>query len=390
MAGTFGVRKGACGALVLTAAVSLGAIESGAQNVPSAAAPQATANAPASAGEIAMKRGIDAYNAGKLANAIGSLSTAISNGGLNSSNLARSLYYRGLAYRKHGKPAQAIPDLTNAIWLAGGLTDSERNDAMANRAAAYREAGIAEPGGAAAAAAAPAAPAPAPLAATPAARSAPIAATSGWQTSTGGTAGIPAAAPSAPPVAVTSVPPASQSGGIGGFFNNLFSGFTGSGQSAPPPGEVATASTAPAAASLPTGSSSAVTAGAPSAAVSAWSNTTAVTPQRTASVSPPAATRPVAASAPQVTKAAAGAAGGYKLQVAVVRSRDEADRIIETLLIKHAPKIGQRVTRIDETVLGNMGTFYRVNVEAYADAAEPERLCGALRADGYDCLVVTR
>ncbi|MFN3867996.1 MAG: hypothetical protein ACK4MF_02890, partial [Hyphomicrobiaceae bacterium] len=226
---------------VLSAVLSLGNGDVAAQNTPAAppsaaaVSAQPAANAPASPGEVAMRRGIEAYNAGKLANAIGSLSTAIANGGLKSNDLARSLYYRGLAYRRHGKPAQAIPDLTNAIWLPGGLTEAERNDAAANRSAAYREAGIAEPVGAssvaaaASAAAAPrvaAAPESGGSAATPAARSAPVAATSGWQTSTGGsTDGATAALAAAPATGVGTAP---EGGGIGGFFNSLFGGFSGS------------------------------------------------------------------------------------------------------------------------------------------------------------------
>ncbi len=125
---------------------------------PTAAASPAPAhtNAPPSAGELAMNRGIDAYGKGNLALAVGALSTAIANGGLSGASLARALYIRGLAYRKQGKPAQAISDLTNAIWLKDGLTPAEQADATASRKAAYREAGIPEPGGIATAAAEPA------------------------------------------------------------------------------------------------------------------------------------------------------------------------------------------------------------------------------------------
>ena len=35
-----------------------------------------------------------------------------------------------------------------------------------------------------------------------------------------------------------------------------------------------------------------------------------------------------------------------------------------------------------------MGTFYRVRVGPYADAKEPQQLCGGLRSSGFDCLVV--
>ncbi|MBL8566802.1 MAG: SPOR domain-containing protein [Hyphomicrobiaceae bacterium] len=357
---------------------------------PSAAAAPAApqTNAPPSAGELAMKRGIDAYGKGNLALAVGALSTSIANGGLSGANLARALYFRGLAYRKQGKPAQAISDLTNAIWLKEGLTDAEQADATASRKAAYREAGIPEPGGVAVTSAEPATTtatttearpvnvqAPLPIApAEPAApapqRTAsatpPAAASAGyWQSANSPAA--PAAQPAAPTASSTS----GSSGGIGGFFNNLFGGLGGSSAApASPPGDVTTAST-----------------GSSSAAVSSWSNATEVAPRqagttRTASIAP--------ASPPQAASpASADAAGKYKLQVAILRSRAEADKLMEALLIRHASKLGQRATRVEEAVLGNMGTFYRVNVGPFADKTEPERLCGALRGDGYDCLVVT-
>ena len=49
-----------------------------------------------------------------------------------------------------------------------------------------------------------------------------------------------------------------------------------------------------------------------------------------------------------------------------------------------------RQPEISEAVLGNMGTFYRVRIGPYADAKEPQQLCGGLRSSGFDCLVVTQ
>ena len=36
-------------------------------------------------------------------------------GGLPSRQMAKALYHRGVAYRRQGKPAQAISDLTSAL-----------------------------------------------------------------------------------------------------------------------------------------------------------------------------------------------------------------------------------------------------------------------------------
>ena len=66
--------------------------------------------------------------------------------------MAKALYLRGVAYRQQGKPAQAISDLTSALWLKGGLADSDRADAIKQRTAAYGDAGLTETGEAVAAA----------------------------------------------------------------------------------------------------------------------------------------------------------------------------------------------------------------------------------------------
>lgn len=347
---------------------------------PAPAAGAATVNAPPSAGQVSMRRGIEAFKKGDLANAVGSLSSAVSTGSLSGQDLARALYFRGLAYRKQGKPAQAISDLTNAIWLKDGLSADEHADALANRSAAYREAGLAEPGGpvsgvaavAPAAATAVTSAAAAPTAGTAAAGTAQRAAApaGNWQTVSTEPAAPAAGFAAAPGASATE----SSGGGIGGFFSNLFGGLT---TSSPQSGDVTTASTERRA-----------TAAAP-AAVSSWaSGTEAQRAPSAAGVQLAQARTTPAAPAPAPAASAPG--GKYKLQVGVLRTREEADRMIEGLLIKHAPKIGQRTTMVEETVLGNMGTFFRVNVVSFADAAEPERLCASLRGDGYDCLVVTK
>lgn len=328
------------------------------------------ANAPPSAGVNAMRRGIDAYKRGKHANAIGALSTAISNGGLASTDLARALYFRGLAYRKLGKPSQAIPDLTNAIWLGDGLEAAERSDAIANRAAAYRDAGLPDSGDVAGSAT-PSAPAATAAASSPS----PAAATgNGWPAAethreAPRTAGAPAAAEKSSPSGI---------GAIGGFFGNLFGGSSSSSAEQSGTKEITTASTA---------ARSAGAAAVPSA-VSSWSNATEVTQKTTAPTRVAAVTAAEPAAAAK-HKAPAANGGKYKLQVAVVRSREEANRLIGAILAKHGAELKSYTTAAEETVLGNMGTFFRVNVAPFADTAAPQRLCKSLVADGYDCMVVS-
>ena len=88
--------------------------------------------------------------------------------------------------------------------------------------------------------------------------------------------------------------------------------------------------------------------------------------------------------------AAAGGVGKYKLQVAAVRSREEAERLAQTLTGYQPVRDGMVAPEIDEAVIGSMGTFYRVRLGPYADAKEPNQLCKTLKPQGFDCLVVTQ
>jgi cell division protein FtsN len=100
-------------------------------------------------------------------------------------------------------------------------------------------------------------------------------------------------------------------------------------------------------------------------------------------------TASVEAAAP-VKTAAVGAAGKYRLQVAAVRSREEAERLAQTLHGYQPVRDGMVSPEIDEAVIGSMGTFYRVRLGPYADAKEPGQLCKTLKPQGFDCLVVTQ
>jgi hypothetical protein len=112
-----------------------------------AATPDAAAEAKSKATDTAQRTidaGIKAYEVGKSDEAVRAFDTVVRAGGLSNPQMARTLYYRGLARRKLGKPGLAISDLTSAVYLKGGLSEPEMQEALAARAAAYREAGIAE------------------------------------------------------------------------------------------------------------------------------------------------------------------------------------------------------------------------------------------------------
>ena len=436
------------------------------------------------ANQRAYAAGTRAFESGDMATAERQLTTALSGGGLPSAQMARALYLRGTALRRQGKPAQAISDLTTAVWLKGGLSDSDKAKALEERQLAYREAGLGDtpppigaapmdqspstpaPGGAPQAkpgtqvavvgpssfwnnmsmpslpalsipglsSSTPAQPAAEPAAAPPAAQgfaSAPApdaaeAAAAGQAqgfaaTAEPAAAAAPAAAwttetapvaqaapqqptsdayvPPATPVStgLNTMPGASPAGeggvagggstwnpfagtgqAIGGFFGNVF----GSSEASEAGTAVTTGSTAggaewgPDTTVVSAQTSSMMQRGPDSPSALPWSGSGG-----SAAPAQPAAQQKVAARP---------AGGKFKLQVASVRSREEADKLAETLQRYPAVRDGSVSTEVDEAVIGSMGTFYRVRLGPYPNAKEPGELCQTLKPQGFDCLVVTQ
>lgn len=451
------------------------------------------------AAQRAYAAGAKAFEAGDMAGAEQQLSVALSGGGLPNSQMARALYLRGAASRRLGKPAQAISDLTTAVWLKGGLTDTDKTKATEERQLAYREAGLgdtpppigtppldqstkaastpaaAKPGSqvvqvteqsfwsnfslptmpsltgssqpAQTAEAVPAqtqqetsfwsflSPTPSPTE-TPAQAAAPALgiapASDGTQTGvpgslTGSSAAIvpaswetqtatassaePAAvaqplassyAPSSPPpdTGITpmggssdtsssqgsfSNPLAGTGTAVSNFFGNMFSSgspaqapatpvMTGSTDQPPHWGSETTVTTAQTSSMVQRGPDSPPAPSPDEALPWGTANAVPATPQ----------------AAPVKVAAAPGGVGKYKLQVAAVRSREEAERLAQTLTGYQPVRDGMVAPEIDEAVIGSMGTFYRVRLGPYADAKEPNQLCKTLKPQGFDCLVVTQ
>ncbi len=381
--------------------------------------------------------GIKAYEAGQTKNAVSSLSYALSSGGLASKDMAKALYYRGLSYRKQGKQAQAISDLTSAIWLKGGLSEKEKANAISERAKAYTSAGVKNQAPSLAQvprnsqqAATVASSAQTQTRAAVAKANQPVVAKGQSPSAFTTTTTVANAQPSAsrqPSVKVSdaySPPPRgiSASGlanglapnashnqpsssssspnltaesvvegvmqplqGVGSFFSNLFSGGANNGTTA---ANAATATATP------------VTSAGPASAVSAWSSTTQLAtgsttkgasshPNRYAGTRVAAVDTRQRSASPSVV-GTKPAAGDYLLQVAVLKSRAEADALITTLSQKHASKFGTRNPTVRETVFGNMGKFYRVQVGPYANTREPKSVCSKIAGDGYDCFVIKK
>jgi hypothetical protein len=195
-----------------------------AQTVPKAPAAKPAEPMGPSASDL-FAAGTKAFEQGKTDQAIAALSTAINTGKLAPPQLAKALFYRGVAYRKQAKPGQALSDLTAAVWLRGGLSDADRVVAEDHRRSLQREVGLPTgpaPGAAVVATSPPVPPVasnpPAPVPTYPvAAAPAPVAASTPWTsqaTAEGAAEAAPTAVavtaptpPVAPPVAIAAVAP---------------------------------------------------------------------------------------------------------------------------------------------------------------------------------------
>jgi tetratricopeptide (TPR) repeat protein len=307
--------------------------------------------------------GVKSYQAGKFDAAVQSMNAAVNNGGLPSAQLAKALYYRGAAYKQLGKPGQAVSDLTSALWLKGGLDDAERAEASRLRSAAYADAGLTEQG--------------------QAATSRSTVADAGGITTGSLT---PQAGPqlNAVPAESGAAAPDGGLGGIGKLFGNLFGGGSSQPQVTASPAPAPAQSAAAVAA--PTSAPAATVPAASGAEVLPWAGK----PVALAAAAPEPATAPAAAVSPAAAKApAAKKAGSYRIQVAAVKTRDEASAVIAKLQ-GIGGTLAATPAAVDETTFGAMGTYYRVRLGPYASAAETKAPCTALKASGLDCLVTAK
>ena len=270
---------------------------------------------------------------GKAEAAAASLTATLNAGNLPPGMMARALLYRGTANRQLQKPALAIQDLTQALWIKGGLSDSDRAEALRQRSAAYADAGVGESNV------------------------------------------VASASPSSTRVAsndlVTSsnTPPSSgQSSSGWNIFGNLF-------------GSSSSPSNAPEAPKAPPPPRAA------SPVVSGWTSQTDVRPQAVATIPQPVAAAPTAAPAAAPT---AVHDGKFRIQLGLVRSETEASALASRVSGELAGVFEARRASIDQTVVGNMGTMYRVRVGPYASAHEGQAVCGRLKGSGLDCLVVSQ
>jgi hypothetical protein len=260
--------------------------------------------------------------AGKAEPAAAALTSTLVAGSLPPAIMAKALLYRGMAYRQLNKPAQAIADLTSALWLKGGLAETDRAEALKQRGAAYREAGLSDTGAVVAAL--------------------PNGSGSGWNLFDSLFGSAPSPPPPPPPAAPQpTVQPAA----------------------APPPAPPPVS--APAEAEPPP----------PPKAASAWSRNTQVHNR---------------AEAIETGTLRAKPEGRFRIQIGMARTHDQAQEMASKVKSRFADAVGQREPEIDETVVGNMGSFYRVRIGPFASPQEGQAACSKLKGSGFDCLVVAQ
>lgn len=175
---------------------------------------------------------------------------------------------------------------------------------------------------------------------------------------------------SALPTESSPAPAASSSvaSSVSGFFSNMFGG--GSSSSSAP---VTVTAAAPA----------------PAAPWTSPDSPSSLTTASTSATPPVTKPQPITSVAKAPAPKAAVKGGKYKLHIAAVRSRPEAESLAQQLAQAHAADFNSRSPTVDEAVIGTMGTFYRVRVGGYPNAEESRGICNKLRTSGFDCLVVT-
>ncbi len=85
---------------------------------------------------------------------------------------------------------------------------------------------------------------------------------------------------------------------------------------------------------------------------------------------------------------APGATGGYDIQIASVRSAEDAARERERLLAEFEELLTPLGLRVDQADVAGAGTYFRIRGGPLPSLADARTLCRELEAGGQDCLVV--
>jgi tetratricopeptide (TPR) repeat protein len=338
----------------------------------------------AQAQEGSLSGGAATFAAGKYESSVRLMTGVLQGDNVPPADAAKALYYRGLAYQKLGQHTRAIADLGAAMWL--GLSSSERTVALVNRSLAYQAAGLK-------------AQAEAELASarksgggevekllasnggtgSDAGSISPLA--TEVRTESGRTSTVASASQDAP------LPPAPAPRNSEAANPNSWTTTQGEAPAAPPPsgnrlsrwwGSVKGSSSESAPAPPPAPAPSAPRATA-AAVPSAW------TTQTQAEAGAAAGTRVAAASS--TAPVPSGGGGKYLLQLSPTRSEAEASALWKTV-VKQNQQLASLQPRVEKTDMGNLGTFYRLQIGPFPDKAESLKLCNALKRSGVDCFLV--
>jgi cell division septation protein DedD len=77
------------------------------------------------------------------------------------------------------------------------------------------------------------------------------------------------------------------------------------------------------------------------------------------------------------------------VQLGAVRTQAEAQALATKAKREHSVFASSQ-PEIDQAVLGNMGSFYRVRFGPYATLQETQAVCARLKGSGFDCMTVTQ
>jgi len=331
--------------------------------------------------EAGLSAAAASYASGKYEVTVRQMTNVLQGDKVSPTDAAKALYFRGLAYQKLGQSTRAIADLGAAIWL--GLLPSERTAALVNRSLAYRAAGLKsqadtelesarknDSGGQVDKLLASNGSAGAEPGSSMGAFSTEVRSEGGRTTAiaSSGATGLPempsrnsqAANPGS--WSTTSAEASASEPSSGNRLSRWWGSVRGSsGESASTP------EPSPAQSSSPK----------PPAVSSAW------TTQTQAEAAPQ--TR-VATASPSVP-VPSGGGGNYRLQLSPTRSEAEAQALWNQVT-KLNEKLAALQRHVEKTDMGNLGTFYRLQIGPFPDKAESLKVCNALKRSGVDCFLV--
>ncbi|MEG6509479.1 SPOR domain-containing protein [Methyloligella sp. 2.7D] len=305
------------------------------------------AAAPAFATDPAVSGAVVDINQGNYSGATQRLSSALNKNEISSRDAAEILFYRGIAYRKMGRAAQAISDLGAAIWL--GLPSSQRVEAQVYRGFAYQALGLQKEADIEFGYAKKAAPSQASRLIKDGGTigqltaQAPTAASGSWlnRFGVGGGSATPELIPGKP--AGPSPPKPAATSGMSAETRAVLT------QEAPPP------ATEP----EPKGNRFTRWFG-------SWGGTSAEPPEQ---------------------DEVASTGGTYNIQLAPRKSNSEAMALWRQ--VQSNPNLAGKTPSVKKADLGNLGTFYRLQVGPFASKAESDAACNSLKRSGIDCFLVS-